>query len=70
MKDCRRCNIGTMIEKETTQDLTVKGKTLHVRGLQHFECGSCGAQVETVKQIDHNSVLIKESYEKATNVNR
>ena len=27
-----------MIEKETTQDLTVKGVPLHVAGIRHFEC--------------------------------
>lgn len=58
-KICRKCKTGTMIEKETAQDLTVKGVSLHVTGLRHFECVACAAQVETPPQIDYNAGLIR-----------
>lgn len=58
-KKCRKCKTGTMIEKETAQDLTVKGISLHVAGLRHFECEACEAQVETPIQIDYNAELIR-----------
>lgn len=58
-KNCRKCKTGTMTEKETTQDLTVKGVSLHVTGLRHFECEACKAQVETPIQIDYNAELIR-----------
>ena len=58
-KICRKCKTGTMIEKETAQDLTVKGVSLRVTGLRHFECEACAAQVETPAQIDYNAELIR-----------
>lgn len=58
-KLCRKCKTGTMIEKETAQDLTIKGVSLHVAGLRHFECEACDAQVETPIQIDYNAELIR-----------
>lgn len=58
-KICRSCKTGTMIQVESSQELSVKGVELCVDGLRHLECQNCHAQVETPDQMDFNAERIR-----------
>lgn len=60
-KTCPMCEAGTLTPVTFAEDFEHRGTTLHVEGLEAYECDTCGADPVLQEQILRNQTRIADA---------